>query len=290
MSHPTRWQRLRERLAEPFRVSVIREETFEEVGTYQVNRANLGGLALGAVVVTALATFALVAVTPLRALLPGFGAIDERSEVVELERQLAGMEEEIAAHRAYAANVQRILTGDVSEYDRAAAAAQAAELPDSSLVAVERIPEDEALRRDVAGGRARGAAQLEGGVPLDHLNFAAPVDGQVSGAFAPARRHFGVDLVAPVGTAVKATLDGYVVEAGWTLETGNVIALQHAGNLLTFYKHNASLLKRAGDFVRAGEAIATLGNTGTHTDGPHLHFELWFRGRAIDPAAYVGLE
>ena len=86
---------------------------------------------------------------------------------------------------------------------------------------------------------------------------------------------------------VKTVLDGYVVEAGYSIETGNVIAVQHPGNLLSFYKHNASLLRRTGDFVRAGEAIAVIGNTGTHTDGPHVHIEIWHRGQAIDPERYM---
>ena len=286
----TRWQRLRARLTEPFRVTVQREETFEEVNAYSVNGANVLALALAAAVVCALLTFTLIAVTPLRTLLPGFGQLDERTELLALKRDLDAIEAEVSAQEAYTANVQRILVGDVDRYDEAAAAAPEPTFSDSALT-VERIPEDEQLRRDVARARTRytGGAGA-GGVPLDQLQFGSPLAGAVSSAFDPTDRHFGVDVVAPAESPVKATLDGYVVEAGWSVATGNVIAVQHPGELISFYKHNSRLLKRRGEHVRRGEAIAIVGNSGTRTDGPHLHFELWHRGRPVNPVTLIDFE
>ena len=68
---------------------------------------------------------------------------------------------------------------------------------------------------------------------------------------------------------------------------GYVIQVQHSQNLVSVYKHCGSLLKKEGDIVKAGEAIALVGNTGEKTTGPHLHFEIWNRGRALDPAKYI---
>jgi murein DD-endopeptidase MepM/ murein hydrolase activator NlpD len=75
--------------------------------------------------------------------------------------------------------------------------------------------------------------------------------------------------------------------ADWTLETGYTIGIQHSDDMVSFYKHNASLLKKNGAFVRAGEAIAIIGNTGKLTSGPHLHFELWLQGKPVDPTNYI---
>jgi len=285
----SKWQAFKERMSVPYRVTVKREETYEEVKAYNVNKTNLWALAVGTFLTIALLTFALIALTPLRTLLPGFGALNERSELVELNRQLREIEETVQAQNAYTTNVQRILVGDIEAYDEAAEASSEA-IPDSAIH-TERIPEDEALRQAVASAKTRYQANATGaGVPLDQLHLTPPLLGTVSSPFDPTDRHFGVDIVAPSETPIKATLDGYVVDASWSLETGNVIAIQHAGDLLTFYKHNSSLLKRTGDFVKAGEAIAIIGNTGTRTDGPHLHFELWHRGQPINPVGFVAFQ
>lgn len=283
------WPTLRERLADPLRVTVQREETFEEVGAYSLTRGGVAALVAVAAVAVMLLTFGLAAATPLRNLLPATVG-EEHRELRRLQRELAELEAGIAAQDEYNENVRRILVGDVAAYDAAAVeAAGAGEVAEADLEAdVERVPEDEQLRREVATARRRFVDVDEGGaVPLAHLTLTSPLDGEVSAAFDAANRHFGVDVVAPAETPIRAALDGHVVEAAWTQETGNVIAVQHAGELLTLYKHNSALLKRVGDPVRAGEAIAVIGNTGERTDGPHLHFELWYRGRAVDPVGFV---
>ena len=124
-------------------------------------------------------------------------------------------------------------------------------------------------------------------VPLEQMYFTPPVNGEISAAYMPDRKHFGVDILAPKNTAVKAAMDGYIFFSDWTLETGNTIGIQHANNTITFYKHNSVLLKKAGSFVKAGEAVAIIGNTGTLSDGPHLHFELWNRGKPVNPTDFI---
>ena len=97
----------------------------------------------------------------------------------------------------------------------------------------------------------------------------------------------GADIVAPQNEIVKATLDGTVIFATWTLETGHIIAIQHDNNLISVYKHNSALLKEQGSYVKAGEPIAIVGETGEFQTGPHLHFELWHNGRPINPEDYI---
>ena len=84
-----------------------------------------------------------------------------------------------------------------------------------------------------------------------------------------------------------ATLDGTVLMSSYTAETGYVIVVQHRQDFVSVYKHCGSLLKAEGDAVKGGEAIALVGNTGTLTTGPHLHFELWHRGRAVNAEQYI---
>lgn len=111
--------------------------------------------------------------------------------------------------------------------------------------------------------------------PLESMFLTTPLSGQVSASFSLAKKHYGTDIIAPKNTPIRAVADGFVVSSDWTLETGNTIAIQHANNVVSFYKHNSSLLKKTGEKVKTGEAIAIIGNTGEQTTGPHLHFELW---------------
>ena len=122
---------------------------------------------------------------------------------------------------------------------------------------------------------------------LEQIHFTPPLTGGISAGFQPEKKHYGLDISSPKNTPVKSVLDGVIITADWTLETGNTIAVQHPNNLISFYKHNSKLLKNIGDVVKAGEAIAIIGNSGTLTDGPHLHFELWFRGKPVDPTDYI---
>ena len=117
--------------------------------------------------------------------------------------------------------------------------------------------------------------------------FFAPLNGTISEGFDSQKNHLAVDIVAKKNTAVKATADGTVIFSGWTTETGYVIILKHAYNYTSVYKHNGNLLKEQGDFVKSGEVIASVGSTGELTTGPHLHFELWSGGYAINPINFI---
>jgi murein DD-endopeptidase MepM/ murein hydrolase activator NlpD len=122
---------------------------------------------------------------------------------------------------------------------------------------------------------------------IANMHFFTPLKGMVTEKYDKMSNHWAVDIVGLPNSRISAVLDGTVVFAGWTVETGYVIYLQHANDLISVYKHNAELLKQAGDHVDAGEAIAIMGNTGELTTGPHLHFELWHAGVPLDPEKYI---
>ena len=93
--------------------------------------------------------------------------------------------------------------------------------------------------------------------------------------------------MAKVNEPIKCIADGTVVFSSWTQDSGYVIMVQHRGNLISAYKHNAQLLKKVGTFVNGGEIISIVGNSGELTNGPHLHFELWYNGNSLNPEEFV---
>jgi len=117
--------------------------------------------------------------------------------------------------------------------------------------------------------------------------FFTPLKGMVTNEFNPVENHYGIDIVAPENEVVKATMDGIVLFASWTIETGHVIVIQHQQNYISVYKHNAVLLKQEGAYIRAGEPIAIVGESGLFSTGPHLHFELWHNGNPVNPRDYI---
>ena len=125
------------------------------------------------------------------------------------------------------------------------------------------------------------------GVCLSEIFFFSPIDGIISAKYDAINQHYGVDIVAKRNEPVKCITDGTVILSSWTQDSGYVIAVQHRGDLISVYKHNAELLKKVGNFVGAGEIISITGNTGELTDGPHLHFELWFSGNPVNPEEFV---
>lgn len=286
----TLWERLRH----TYRLVIMNNESFEEMGSYRLSLLNVYILLSTIVVMVAIMMWMLITYTPLKQYIPGYnkGGV-EYEKVIALTRQLDQLEREAAAHRGYAENFRKILTANVQTEDDIKEPTDKINWQDSTLN-TEASEIEEELRAEVemqeVGLYARNGEQranFANSKPLAQFHFIPPVNGEVSRSFSAKEKHLGIDLIAPQNTPIKAVLDGYVFFTEFSVETGNVIAIQHANNTVSVYKHNSILLKEMGSFVKAGEAVAVIGNTGMKTDGPHLHFELWHNGRAVDPAEYL---
>lgn len=291
---------LMEKLRDKYRLVIMNDDTFEEVTSVKLTPlavyVGLSTLIVG----TAILVTMLIIWTPLKRYIPGYGDFTRDSEIAELTGKVASLENEIEAHRLYNENFRKLLTGDVADMTEEAVKKQGQ--PDNPADTmpkdVDRIPEDEKLRSAVATGTftvdpktaAAPLTSITRELPLEQLFFMPPVSGEITAKFDLSKSHFGLDVAAPKNTPVKAASDGSVISAGYTVETGYSIAVQHPNNVVTIYKHNSVLLRREGDNVKAGEAIAIIGNSGENTSGPHIHFELWHKGRAVDPALYINFK
>lgn len=271
-----------EKLRNKYRLVILNDDTFEEKVSFKLSRLNVFLLSSISVVVLIAATTLLIAFTPLREYIPGYSSTELRRQAVELTLQTDSLAGRIAAQERYLDNIRRILRGDTLGMDQ---------LQDTNVVATpgslneEITPADSALR--VLADEEDRFNLPSGSDDIATFTFFAPLKGLVSNTFDPKVNHLAIDVVAPRNTPIKACLDGVVLFAGWTVETGHVIIVQHADNLISAYKHNSALLKSQGDVVRSGEALAIIGNSGEQSTGPHLHFELWHNGIPVDPANYI---
>ncbi len=290
----SRWERWKDH----YRLVILNDETFEEVGSYKLSLLNVYVMLSMLVVLVSFVVVLAIAFTPVKRLIPGYGSGGDNSEMVQLYHDLDSLEQLTAAQERYNEGIRRMLVGEVEYAPDAPPKNRTKE--DFVIPEAKKSEAEEQLRNEVqmdivreATGQSQPNAPVNVSpreVPLEQMYFTPPLGGSISATFDPEKNHFGVDVIAPKNTPVKATMDGWVISSDWTLETGNTIAIQHTNNIVSFYKHNSSLLKKAGSYVRASEAIAIIGNTGELTDGPHLHFELWHRGKPVNPTDFVNFK
>jgi murein DD-endopeptidase MepM/ murein hydrolase activator NlpD len=293
-------RKLMDKLRDKYRLVIMNDETFEEVSSVKLSPLAVYGFLSSLIVATAIGVTLLIVYTPLKRYIPGYGDFQRDSEVRTLSAKVRDMESEIEAVRRYNENVRNILNGDLSSMSRAAAEKQGqpVNVQDTLPVDVERIPEDDDLRAAVAKGSVTSAPVPQKGsvtaagrdLPIEQLSFMPPVTGLITAKFDLTKNHFGIDVGAARDTPIKAAANGVVITADYTVATGNIIAIQHPNNVITMYKHNSVLFKKVGDAVKAGDAIALIGNTGEESSGPHLHFELWYRGTPVDPNNYISFQ
>jgi len=113
-----------------------------------------------------------------------------------------------------------------------------------------------------------------------------PIVGTLTRKFNINDGHFGLDIAAKSGTPFKAVADGVIISQEWTFNYGYVIIVQHAGGIITVYKHAQTIQKSTGETVRKGDILGTIGNVGIISSGPHLHIEIWNNGIPQNPKHY----
>lgn len=275
------WKRIRFK----YKLSFINENTLEEVWSFRLSQLSvfisLGVFAFSLVAFTAF----IIIMTPIRNYLPGYLDVEVRKEIVQNALRADSLERMIEIQNLYLKNVTGIISGTIEldsirEIDSLARVDADFEIP--------RSPEEEEYVKNFEQEEKYNLTVLNTNpLPMDGLFFYKPVNGVISSHYQADIHHFGVDIAAAPKESVLATLDGTVMYAGYDPNQGNVIQLQHKNGFVSVYKHNELLLKEPGEQVVAGEAIALVGNTGKLSTGPHLHFELWYNGKPVNPEDFI---
>jgi murein DD-endopeptidase MepM/ murein hydrolase activator NlpD len=273
-----------------YKLVLINEENFEQRFSLRLSRLNVYLSVLLMSLFWIFLMIYLLAFTSLREYIPGYTDPELRLEMYQLEEKIDSLQHTINVNDFYVENIRRILNG--SEFD---------DSNDSGLLingGINEITnyksrEDSVLREELENMEQYNIYYHE---TEDVYNeqfskgpkvFFAPITGVITNHFDANSGHFGIDIVSKRNEAIKAIDNGMVILAEWTLNTGYVIMIQHSSNIISVYKHNSSLIKKVGDYVKAGDLIAIIGNTGEQTTGPHLHFELWVDGSAVNPEDYI---
>ena len=278
-------------LKNKFRFVVLNDETFEEKFSLTLTSLNVWLFVSTIAVVLIMLTASAIIYTPLKYFIPGFGDYNYRSQIVSLTFRTDSLEHSLEERALWLDNINKVMNGNIDTNGRKAPTKHNATTDTTNRIAG-ASEEEQQLRKDVDEDESYALSykldKKDGAkAQLNEFHFFAPVGGYVTEEFDPKKEHYGIDIAAPLDAPVKATLDGTVISSGWSSETGYVIAIQHRDNVITLYKHNAKIFKNVGNFVKAGDVIATVGNTGELSSGPHLHFEIWHNGTSLNPRDYV---
>lgn len=282
-----------ERLKKQLRLAVVDLDSYEEIR--HINFTGLGVIIylLFSVIIVVSITWFVIAHTPLRQAIPGYPNISKQKELAyknkRNEEWLIDKKQKLEQEHIYYKNLQTILLDSVVSDSLnhnidsidAKILQQNFEVSKSDSILRQKIDEKEKFLITPNESNIISNNELKG------ILFFSPLNGNISDSINTIKGHYGLDIIAPKNEPIKSTLNGTVIYADWTPDNGHVIHIQHAYNLVSVYKHNSVLLKKMGDYVKIGEPIAIIGNSGKLSTGPHLHFELWHKGVALDPTKYI---
>lgn len=278
--------RTKEKKSRNFRLAFIDDKTHQQLVTLHFTRTSFFIAVVTVLVVLCAAIYSIIAFTPVRTFIPGYPDAESKRAAIQNAITIDSLENVVIRWELYSENLRRVVEG--KEPIKIDSLIRRANETKSRTADMEKLAaQDSLLRQHVKEEEKFGISERNRrNLPIEGLHFFTPLKGVISQGYDPVIHPY-VDITAPSGAVVKATLDGTVIFAGWSDEYGNTIQIQHDGDIVSIYKHNEKLLKKAGDKVTAGSPIALVGNTGSLTTGDHLHFELWHKGETVDPALYI---
>jgi len=277
------------------RIVILDEESFEEKRNFTTSKFSLFILFLFSIIVFSLGGFLLISYTSLKTLISGYPSPTDQKELIDnhiaIDQKLNDLIVKTEKEEQYINNIQKILRGDspnsrdtiFREFKPRKANSENV-LSVSEKTIREKVNKREKYDIDIIPG---GALKKD---VLPEILLFPPIIGELTNAMNISSGHFGVDIIAPKNEAVVAILKGTIVYQNWSPTDGHVVHIQHKNNLLSIYKHNSEVLKKIGEYVDAGEPISIVGNSGEHSTGPHLHFELWHNGYPINPEKFINFQ
>ncbi|MDT7831184.1 M23 family metallopeptidase [Flavobacteriaceae bacterium S356] len=277
--------KLKQKLTDKYRLVMLNEDTFEERFSLKLSRLNVFVFSGVFSVVLIGLTIVLIAFTPLKEYIPGYSSTKLKRDATRLAIESDSLKIQLAMLENYTKAIRPVLTGEINDEETIDSITDLSRKYTVDVSKLNASKEDSIFREEV--DRKDRFPLSEGLQNKAKIVFFAPITGSLSQTFNANNKHFAVDIVAKTGTPIKAVADGTVIFSEWTAETGYVIILKHANGYISVYKHNGNLLKQQGDLVKSGEVIASVGSTGELTTGPHLHFELWSGGYAVNPLNYI---
>jgi len=245
-----------------FRLIVMNESTYEERFAMRLSRLSVFTVITLTLLAVIVLSYFLIAFTPLREYIPGYGNVEERQTLYDLSLKTDSLEKELQARDVYFNAFFSMLLN----------------LDSAMLIDNYSAYSNSGTNTEFETNNGSGGFLLP------------PLKGNITNPYNAGTQHFGIDISGEKDSFIHSVADGTVVFSDWTLDGGKTIVIQHSSSMISVYKHNSILLKKQGETVAAGEPVALIGNTGEETNGPHLHFELWIDQIPVNPENHISFE
>lgn len=283
----SKYKRFWRKMRTLYRFTASNESSLEEEFTFRLVPMQIFLYAVFAVFFIILLTSFVLLFTPMKAYMPGFVDRRLRKEIVQNAVVLDSLSNIVTMQEEYINNIRQVMTGNISvdslpSYDSLTIKVNLDSLQASQATKqyVRQFEEEEKFN----------LASKTTEIPTEGLFFYKPVQrGIVSVKFDIYAKHFGIDLLTHKQEPVQATLDGTVVLCCLGID-GYIIQVQHKNNFISLYRHTSELLKKEGDKVKAGEAIAIAGmyeSEKPDSEAALVHFELCYKGKPLNPEEYI---
>lgn len=281
------FQKIWKYLSSRIKVNVLSPETYEPFFGVEITRFTVISAIFIFFVIASLITYVLLSFTPFKAFLPDSLRTADKELLIEQQMRIDSLAYQVQLGQQYADDLKATLLGQNSRLNNVPDSIPKVEKAEN-LISTQTGEAERELMEKIQDdlNQSSGIAQKENN--QFGLFFFAPVKGVMSQKMSA--EHPAVDIVTKAGEPVKSILDGRVIFSEYSKTSGFTMIIYHNSQFISIYKHLQTINKKSGDRVKVGEVIGLVGNTGTHTTGPHLHFELIFEGRYVNPTDFISFK
>ena len=272
-------QKLKGRIRKYYRFVIMDDTTFEEKIVFRLKPLSIFAVVVISILVLISLSISLIAFTPLREYIPGYGSSKQNQKIMQLYARADSLEQVIDDIEAYERSIKMIMLGidDTTAFDSVVQESSKKENADFTMTYYDSI----LLQIHDIDLPAQETPQLQllksSKEILSHLY--TPVQGMVEQRFS--EKHPGISLLCKQGSSVYAPQTGTVIYAGHDTENGTTLIISHPNNVMAVYQHAGTLLVKTGDIVKQKQAVSI-----TDFDGI-VYFELWVDGIVVNPENYI---
>lgn len=279
-----KWKQYLQKVRFNYRVSVLNENTLEETWYIRLSRFKVFLYTSFFVMLTFLILASLIIYTPLRYYLPDYGASGDRNAIINNAIRADSVVQQLNLHTTYLEVLKDIITGNVNQDS---ILSDTISLKERAGIMMDKLKNEKEFVENYEAAEKYNLSSLANKEIKNIYVFFKPTRGVISSSFNMEEKEYGIFMLTSANESVVSVLEGTVIYAAFTFDYGWVIGVQHDENYVSIYKNNTSLLKKSGDTVKAGEVIAFTGASPSDKTGNHFYFELWKKGKPINPEEVI---